>query len=114
MEMKMFDFGEALRALKGGCCVARNGWNGKGRFVCRQVPSHVDENVIPRMSSLPQSAKNLVMSRDNKSLDYSNQMIIVHPDGKVDSWVPSVSDVFAEDWYLVEEASQCVGEATTS
>ena len=111
---KLFDFGEALKVLKGGCCVARKGWNGKGRFVCKQVPSHVGETIIPKMSSLPQSAKNLVMARENKSLDYKNQMIIVHPDGAVDSWVPSVSDCFAEDWYMVEDVTQCVGAATTS
>ena len=23
---KLFDFGEALKALKGSCCVARQGW----------------------------------------------------------------------------------------
>ena len=60
---KLFDFGEARKARKGGCCVARQGWNGKGRFVCKQVPSHVGETIIPKMSSLPQSAKNLVMAK---------------------------------------------------
>ena len=25
-------------------------------------------------------------------------MVIVKPDGTIDSWVPSVSDIFAEDW----------------
>ena len=111
---KLFDFGEALKALKGSCCVARQGCNEKGRFVCKQVPSHIGETIIPKMSSLPQSAKNLIIARKNKSLDYNDQMIIVHPDGNVYSWVPSGSDCFAEDWYIVENTTQCVGYATTS
>lgn len=28
-------------------------------------------------------------------------MLIINPDGRADSWVPSSSDVFAEDWELV-------------
>lgn len=60
---KLFDFGEALKALKGSCCVVRQGWNEKGRFVCKQVPSHIGETIIPKMSSLPQSAKNLIIAR---------------------------------------------------
>ena len=28
-------------------------------------------------------------------------MLIINPDGRADSWVPSVSDIFAEDWYIV-------------
>ena len=31
-----------------------------------------------------------------------NQMLIINPDGRADSWVPSSSDVFDEDWEIVE------------
>jgi hypothetical protein len=30
-------------------------------------------------------------------------MLIVNPDGRADSWVPSSSDVFAEDWRVIGE-----------
>ena len=33
----------------------------------------------------------------------TNQMLIINPDGRADSWVPSSSDVFAEDWELVTQ-----------
>lgn len=46
---------------------------------------------------LPQSAKNILMSRDGAHIDYTNQMLIINLDGRADSWVPSSSDVFAED-----------------
>lgn len=98
-----FSFGIAIEYLKAGLPLRREGWNGKGRFVIKQIPAHITEEVIPKMQSLPQSAKNLIMARDNKVIDYTNQMLIVHFDGHADSWVPSVSDVFAEDWQLVTE-----------
>ena len=67
----------------------------------KQIPAHITEEIIPKMQSLPQSAKDIIMSRENKALDYTSQMLIINPDGRADSWVPSVSDVFAEDWEIV-------------
>lgn len=101
--LMLFDFGTAIKFLEAGGAIRRSGWNGKGLFVVKQVPSHIPANIIPRMQSLPQSAKNLLMSRENPHIDYTNQMLIINPDGRADSWVPSVSDVFAEDWEIVTE-----------
>lgn len=98
-----FTFGTAVLLLKAGMAVRRAGWNGKGLFVVKQVPSHITADIIPKMQSLPQSAKDILMSRENPHIDYTNQMLIIHPDGRADSWVPSSSDVFAEDWELVTE-----------
>lgn len=95
-------FGEAIEALKFGLAIRRSGWNGKGLFVIKQIPAHITEEIIPKMQSLPQSAKNIIMSRENKVIDYTSQMLIINPDGRADSWVPSVSDVFAEDWEIVQ------------
>lgn len=83
--------------------VRRKGWNGKGLFIVKQVPSHIEGDIIPKMQSLPQSAKIILMNRENPHIDYTNQMLIINPDGRADSWVPSVSDVFAEDWEEVTE-----------
>jgi hypothetical protein len=55
------------------------------------------------MQSLPQSAKDILMDRDNPHINYTNQMLIINPDGRADSWIPSSSDVFAEDWEVVVE-----------
>lgn len=96
------DFGKVIEALKSGLAVRRKGWNGKGMFVVKQIPSHIEGGIIPKMQSLPQSAKNILMSRENAHIDYTNQMLIINPDGRADSWVPSSSDLFAEDWEVVE------------
>lgn len=97
------DFGVVIEALKSGFAVRRKGWNGKGLFVVKQIPSRIECGIIRKIQSLPQSAKDILLSRENAHIDYTNQMLIINPDGRADSWVPSVSDVFAEDWELVEE-----------
>lgn len=98
-----FDFGTAVKFLKVGGAVRRTGWNGKEMFVIKQVPAHIAGNTIPNMQSLPQIAKDILMARQNPHIDYTNQMLIIHPDGRADSWVPSSSDVFANDWELVTQ-----------
>ena len=102
-EVGSVNFGGAIDLLKAGLVVRRKGWNGKGLFIVKQVPSHITSDIIPNMQSLPQSAKSILMSRENPHIDYTNQMLIINPDGRADSWVPSVSDVFAEDWEVVTE-----------
>lgn len=101
--LKLFDFGTAIKFLEAGGAIRRSGWYGKGLFVVKQVPSHITGDIIPNMQSLPQSAKDILMSREDPHIDYTNQMLIINPDGRADSWVPSSSDVFAEDWEVVTE-----------
>ena len=101
--LNVFDFGTAIKFLEAGGAIRRSGWNGKGLFVVKQVPSHITGDIIPNMQSLPQSAKNLLMSCDNPHIDYKNQMLIINQDGRADSWVPSSSDVFSVDWEVVVE-----------
>ena len=96
------NFGKAIEALKAGEAVQRSGWDGKGLFVVKQVPAHITEDIIPKMQSLPQRAKDLILASENKYIDYTNQMLIINPNGRADSWVPSSSDVFAEDWQIIE------------
>ena len=93
------NFGEAIQALKDGQLVCREGWNGKGMFIVKQIPAEVGVSIIPRLQSLPQSAKNILIQR-NQPISYSNQMLIVNEQGKADSWVPSSSDCFADDWEI--------------
>lgn len=102
-EIKSMNFGETIEALRVGLAVRRKGWNGKGLFVVKQIPAHIEGDIIPKMQSLPQIAKDILMSRENPHIDYTNQMLIINPDGRTDSWVPSSSDIFAEDWEIVTE-----------
>ena len=95
-------FGSAIALLKSGFALRRSGWNGKNLFVIKQVPAHIESDVIPNMQSLPQSAKDLILGGKGY-IDYTSQCLIYNGNtGRADSWVPSISDVFADDWELVE------------
>lgn len=95
-------FGSAIALLKSGFAIRRSGWNGKNLFVIKQVPAHIESDVIPNMQSLPQSAKDLIL-KGKGFIDYTSQCLIYNGNtGRADSWVPSISDVFADDWELVE------------
>lgn len=95
------NFGQAIDALKQGKRVAREGWNGKGLFVFKQIPAEIGVENIPKMQNVPQDVKNEMIKR-GQSLKYANQMAIVHSDGRVDSWVASSSDIFANDWIILD------------
>lgn len=96
------DFSDAIEVLKQGGAIRRKGWNGKGLFVIKQVPSHIESDIIPKMQSLPQSAKDLILNGKG-FIDYTSQCLIYNENtGRADSWTPSISDVFAEDWEIVK------------
>lgn len=95
------DFGWAITALKAGKLVTREGWNGKGMFVFRQVPATIGTDIIPRMQSLPDSCKAVFANR-GESINYSNQLALVKADNSINGWAPSTADALAEDWQLFE------------
>lgn len=96
-------FEQILPLIKEGYAVRRNGWNGKGLMVFKQVPAHITSDIIPKMQSLPDEAKRLILEHGDH-IDYTCQCLIFNPaTGRADSWVPSIADVFANDWELVEK-----------
>ena len=100
--LHLMTFGDAIEVLKQGVAIRRSGWNGKGLFVIKQVPARITEEIIPKMQSLPQSAKDLIL-KGKGFIDYTSQCLIYNENtGRADSWVPSISDVVAEDWEIVQ------------
>ncbi len=79
-----------------GNIITRRYW-GPGFFVFRQIPNEIGLDVIPKMQSVPDEAKNEMIKRD-QSLSYEYQAVIVDPHGCVDSWCPTVNDLLANDW----------------
>ena len=84
------DFGEALHLLKEGKKLAREGWNGKGMFIVF-VPSKV--------INLNEEFKEL-FGKDK--VEFNQHFVIKNVDGSVSTWVPSVNDCLAEDWYVAD------------
>jgi hypothetical protein len=105
---QLVNFGKAIEALKQGKRVQRAGWNGKGLFIFMQVPSSVSRDIVPRMTSLPQSVKDEFERRFNGpsmtdgTIKYQNQIAMVYPDNNIYGWVASPSDVLEEDWIILD------------
>lgn len=96
-------FGLAIEALKSGFCISRKGWHKEGMFVCKQIPSEIPSDIVPKIQSLPNTAKEILLaSQTPMGVKYRNQLLIIS--NKIaDSWNPSSTDIFAEDWYIVNQ-----------
>ena len=108
MFRKHITFGEALEALNKGKMVTRELWKQSGEFVFMQVPSTIQKEIVPKMQSLPESVKTEFEKRFNNpdlqidSIYYHNQLAIVSASNLIAGFCPSVSDVMAEDWLILE------------
>ena len=71
-------FSDALNQLKEGAMLTREGWNGKGLFVMAQFPDENSKMGVPYL--------------------YINATAL---GGSRAPWVPSQTDLFAEDWRMV-------------
>ncbi len=74
------NFGEALEVLKKGYKVSRTGWNGIGMWV----------------SYNPTEANRLQHLELNYPMGSKP-----YPEGAKIPWVPSQTDMFAEDWVII-------------
>lgn len=96
-------FGEALQALEAGKCVMRESWIGD-KFVVKQIDSDIPAEVVPKMQSLPDSAKQFIGKTANGDIHYRNQCLIVkqYPSSTVaTNYVPDWNDMFAKDWMVL-------------
>lgn len=81
---KNFDFGVAIRMMKNGAKVCREGWNGKGQHVYVTKDTFIQHDSDPFYGVEP-------------------CFILFNAQGKWQpGWVPSTSDVLAEDWQIAE------------
>jgi hypothetical protein len=78
LPLKRFNvnFGEALKALKNGEDVQREGWNGKGQFLTLQEPDTKSKMTLP-------------------------YIFITTVQGDRVPWLASQTDMLADDWQLV-------------
>lgn len=96
-------FGEALQALEAGKCIRRESWIG-GKFVVKQIDSDISAEIVPKMQSLPDSAKELIGKTADKDIHYRNQCLVIKqfPSSSVaTNYVPDWNDMFAKDWMVL-------------
>jgi hypothetical protein len=73
----MINFGEALYYLKQGHKVARHGWNGKGMYIQLHKGTDFEHAIIEPF------------------------LVIKNVKNSFNTWVPSISDLLAEDWEVI-------------
>lgn len=73
-----FNFGEAVKYLKRGMKVARRGWNGKGMYIEYCNGKDHDFSIIEPF------------------------LLIKNVKNSFNTWIPSISDLLAEDWTFAE------------
>lgn len=80
-----FGIGEAVKQLQNGAKVAREGWNGKGMWLCLNAepatakdPDGVHHHVSPHVLMKPAGTPNMV------------------------PWLCSQTDLLATDWVIIE------------
>jgi len=77
------NFGQIIEGLKAGRCFAREGWNGKNMSIYATTLSTEEGFEL-----------------DNLGL------VIITPSGERNNWIPSITDLFAEDWSEVDAITQ--------
>lgn len=86
--MGMMDFGDAIRAMKAGKRVSREGWNGKGMFLFLVGGSTFTVNREPLLSIMGEGTQ----------VQYHAHIDMKTAQGYVVPWLASQADMLAEDW----------------
>lgn len=83
----VFTFGDAVKYLKRGLKVARQGWNGKGMYLFYS----------------PSLGCQIYKEHTNRDINDLRPFIVMKAvDETLVPWVASQTDILAEDWYFVE------------
>ncbi|MBR9765463.1 MAG: DUF2829 domain-containing protein [Rhodobacteraceae bacterium] len=91
------DFGDALRALKAGAKVARQGWNGKGMYLWL-LPAATIKAEWCREEHLK-----AVAEANGGEIEALGSIRMMTADRKIlTGWLASQTDMLAEDWVVVE------------
>lgn len=87
------DFSRALEVLKMGLAVQREGWNGKNMFVY-MVPA----NAYPAQTGVAKAYFGEI-----SPVHYGGYFALKGVDDTVNTWVPSISDLLATDWFVSKQ-----------
>ena len=81
-----FGFDDAIRYLKRGLKVARKGWNGNGMYLFLCFPASIE----PEANNVE-----IYSAKQSIAIRTADSSIVV-------GWVPSQTDMLAEDWVFAE------------
>lgn len=82
-------FGEALEEVKKGYKISRRGWNGKGMWIELQVPDDYSKMTRPYIYHVAPKGSTNHYGENAKEFERV-------------PWLPSNTDILADDWNIVE------------
>ena len=83
------DFGSAIKLLKEGKRVQRNGWNGKNQYI--ELATNISYK----------NADDKIINAEHESIG-NKAIAFVGTSGVQLGWLASQADMLAEDWKIVE------------
>ena len=83
------NFGEAIKAVKAGQKIAREGWNGKTQYV--ELATNISYT----------RADGTVVNCEHKAIG-NNALAFVGTSGVQMGWLASQADMLANDWKIVD------------
>jgi hypothetical protein len=93
------DFGDALRELKAGRRISRDGWNGQGMWLILVPGSTI---TVSAGRPLGDAAPELV----GHMVEYRPHIDMKTVDGQIVPWVASQTDLLADDWTAAHRPSE--------
>lgn len=91
------NFGEAIERVKTCSYIARRANWDDDMFIFAQIPANINEEIIPKMQSLPEVVKREITEAGITSLSYQNQ-ICKFDNGVITYYTPTGNEIFADDW----------------
>jgi len=86
------DFSDALKLLKAGARIKRDGWNGKDMFLFLVPGSTFTVSRAPLLGIYPEGTK----------IEYHSHIDMKTAQGYVVPWLASQSDLLSNDWVVAE------------
>ena len=102
------EFPKILPILKDGACCARTSsdfWRDK--YIVMQIPAKISKDIVPRMTSLSDSAKMRIGTVGSGEIHYENQVLLLQfkddreTPTRATYYQPTWDDILAEDWEVV-------------
>lgn len=91
------NFGNAIERVKTRSYIARRANWDDDMFIFAQIPANINEEIIPKMQSLPEVVKREITEAGITSLSYQNQ-ICKFDNGNITYYTPTGNEIFADDW----------------
>lgn len=92
----MLDFGGAIKALKEGKRVAREGWNGKGMWLW------LKQGTMIKAEWCKDEALKAITEKNGGEIEGLGTICMKTADNKVlTGWLASQTDILSEDWVVL-------------